>query len=149
MDTDVFYTDGLRFSCTQCSRCCRHDSGYVFLSENDVNALTNRLGVSRERFIEEYCVWAPAGLGHHLSLSEQENHDCVFWRDGGCSVYEDRPTQCRTYPFWEHIVTDSTGWERERRECPGIDIGRRHSFFEIRNDLAARVRNRPIRKGGR
>lgn len=99
--------------------------------------------------MERYCVWVPAGLGEHLSLAEQENHDCVFWRDGGCSVYEDRPTQCRTYPFWEHIVADSAGWDRERRECPGIDIGRRYSFFEIRNKLAARVRNRPVHKGAR
>ncbi|MFP4152966.1 MAG: YkgJ family cysteine cluster protein [Alkalispirochaeta sp.] len=146
MAGDAFYTEGLRFSCTQCSRCCRHDSGYVFLSESDLAALMRSTGLNRDEFIERYCLWVPFGENGHLSLTEQSNHDCIFWRDGGCSVYDDRPAQCRTYPFWEHILENEESWSRESRECPGIGVGRTHSFFEIRNSVALRVRNRPVRR---
>lgn len=103
-------------------------------------------GLNRDEFIERYCLWVPFGENGHLSLTEQSNHDCIFWRDGGCSVYDDRPAQCRTYPFWEHILENEESWSRESRECPGIGVGRTHSFFEIRNSVALRVRNRPVRR---
>jgi uncharacterized protein len=147
MDDQVFYSDGLRFSCTQCSRCCRHDSGYVFLSRQDLTRLLNRLEMDEEEFIQDFCVTVPDGFGNQISLGEQENKDCIFWSDGGCSVYEDRPEQCRTYPFWSHVLESEESWNREARECPGIGIGRLHSFLDIRNSVAARVRNRPVRRG--
>ncbi len=36
---EVFYGRGLRFECTRCSRCCRHNPGYVFLSPVDLARL--------------------------------------------------------------------------------------------------------------
>jgi Fe-S-cluster containining protein len=145
MSSSTFYAAGLRFGCTQCSRCCRHDSGYVFLSENDLDALLRRLKTDRQSFIQRYCTWVPLGFGKQLSLAEQENNDCVFWTDGGCSVYEDRPLQCRTYPFWQHVLEDEAGWKREGKECPGIGIGRTYSQEEIDECLASRRNNRSIR----
>ncbi len=32
-------------------------------------------------------------------LKLKENGDCVFW-DDGCTIYPERPRQCRTFPFW-------------------------------------------------
>ena len=145
MCTSAFYTAGLRFGCTRCSRCCRHDSGYVFLSERDLDALTKRFKTNRKAFIRQYCTWVHLGFGKQLSLTERENKDCVFWKDGGCSVYEDRPLQCRTYPFWRHILEDEDGWKREGSECPGIGVGRIHTHEEIEENLAKRRNNHPIR----
>ncbi|HUX21603.1 MAG TPA: YkgJ family cysteine cluster protein, partial [Spirochaetia bacterium] len=34
-----FYQDGLRFECTRCDACCRHEPGYVFLSQTDLRRL--------------------------------------------------------------------------------------------------------------
>lgn len=145
MSSERFYADGLRFGCTQCSRCCRHDSGYVFLTEGDLNRLLKRLGISRESFVDSYCVWVPLGGMKQLSLQEKKNKDCIFWKDGGCSVYEDRPIQCRTYPFWQHLLSDQAAWLREKRECPGIGIGRTYSNSEIERFLEERRRSTPIR----
>jgi len=147
MGDDVFYTEGLNFSCTQCSRCCRHDSGYVFLSRQDIKKLTDRLKLTEDEFVDRYCTTVPFGFGHQISLAEKANKDCIFWGDGGCSVYEDRPVQCRTYPFWSHILDSEERWKNEAGECPGIGIGKQHNFIEIRNALAARVRNQPLRRG--
>ena len=146
MKDGLFYSNGLRFFCTQCSRCCRHDSGYVFLSSEDVLRLQRYFRISRDEFIHRYCRWVSIINEERLSLNEQENNDCIFWTDGGCAVYTDRPIQCRTYPFWSHVLDDSSSWERESNACPGIGIGRRISSDEIENLLLARVRNRPMRR---
>ncbi len=146
MAGETFYDQGLRFSCTQCSRCCRHDSGYVFISQQDLSRLSEGLEIPEEQVIAMYCRDVNTGMGRQLSLREKSNKDCIFWKDGGCSVYAHRPEQCRTYPFWSHVLEDEASWQREAKECPGIGIGKLHSFYEIRNKVAARVRNQPLRR---
>ena len=144
---ESFWADGLRFFCTQCSRCCRHDAGYVFLSRLDLSRLIAFVGECEADFIDRYCIWVPFGQGAHLSLREQANHDCVFWRDGGCQVYDGRPFQCRSYPFWRNTLERREYWESEANECPGIGIGRRVSAFEIEKMLQERERNLPLYRG--
>ena len=41
----------------------------------------------------------------------------------GCTVYEQRPEQCRTFPFWPEIVERKATWNRTARYCPGIGKG--------------------------
>lgn len=149
MDRPAFWTEGLRFSCTQCSHCCRHESGYVFLSPSDLSAISGFLRISDDECIEKYCRWVPFGFIEHLSLREHHNRDCVFWQDGGCTVYDARPAQCRTYPFWSTIVETEVDWMRESRECPGIGIGRRHYPEDIEAAIVKRQDSTPIvRPGG-
>ena len=69
-------------------------------------------------------------VGRRYSLTEKANHHCIFWEDG-CRVYDARPTQCRTYPFWKEVVRDSRSWNEEGRFCPGIDGGRFYDKTEI------------------
>lgn len=33
-------------------------------------------------------------------LQRGDNGDCIFYRNGGCSIYEWRPVICRCYPFF-------------------------------------------------
>ena len=140
--------EGIRFSCTQCSHCCRHESGYVFLTENDIRRLHEHLEVSRDQFISKYCVRIPFGDGFHISLSEKQNYDCIFWVDGGCSVYAARPVQCRTYPFWSPFLESRERWEQEARECPGIGIGPAFDVNEIEALLEERSRRLPVIERG-
>jgi hypothetical protein len=39
-------------------------------------------------------------------------------------VYEDRPRQCRTWPFWRYNVSSPWHWRREAKRCPGMNRGR-------------------------
>ncbi|MFW6214978.1 MAG: YkgJ family cysteine cluster protein [Alkalispirochaetaceae bacterium] len=139
-----FYKDGLRFGCTRCSRCCRHDEGYVFLSAEEVDRLCRHFGMDEDQFVAAYCKEVDFGPLRRLSLTEQENHDCIFWRGGGCSVYLERPVQCRTYPFWEGNLTSRDRWEIEASECPGIGIGPLRSAEEIEKALALRRNYPPV-----
>jgi Fe-S-cluster containining protein len=144
MPTPDFWDSGLRFACTQCSKCCRHDSGFVFLSEDDLDRLCRFTQLAPVEFVERYCRWVPFGADAHLSLTEQANRDCVFWKDGGCSVYEARPLQCRTYPFWSTIVDEERHWQQEALECPGIGIGRARDAAEIASAVASRRMKPPM-----
>jgi uncharacterized protein len=73
-----------------------------------------------------------------LSLRETAAYDCVFWGEGGCAVYEDRPVQCSTYPFWDSILDSRVSWRDEGRSCPGIGAGEPKSREYIEGCLLSR-----------
>lgn len=75
------------------------------------------------------------GTGFALCLKERPNFDCVFWTEAGCSVYEARPVQCSTYPFWSTLVETEGSWREEARDCPGIGRGGLLSREEIEERL--------------
>ena len=55
----------------------------------------------------------------------------------GCRVYEDRPRQCRTWPFWRGVVHSRERWDEEAADCPGMNGGRRFEAAEIEASLRA------------
>jgi Fe-S-cluster containining protein len=135
----LFYDEGLHFSCKQCSSCCRYESGFVFLSEKDVNLLADALQMTYNNFIEVYCRWIPFGdRMERLSLKELSNYDCIFWKNGGCTVYQSRPLQCRTFPFWQSVLRSEDAWDATKEECPGMGQGSLHSKEEIEARLLER-----------
>jgi len=142
-----FYAGGLRFSCQRCSACCRFESGYVYLSRQDVSLLRTALDMPYDKFIEKYCRWVPEWNGKsRLSLKEKRNYDCIFWskeHGEGCRVYKERPLQCRTFPFWPSIMESKDNWEMTAQDCPGTGEGELHSRDSIEKMLAKR-RMEPI-----
>jgi Fe-S-cluster containining protein len=135
MSEQSFYAAGLRFSCTRCSSCCRHESGFVYLSENDLRRLANDFGMDYKSFIQTWCRWIPFGKdSQRLSLKEKSNFDCIFWSNQ-CTVYDIRPLQCRTFPLWEPVVCSSSAWENAGGDCPGINNGELHSREDIEGFL--------------
>jgi uncharacterized protein len=128
---------GLRFACTMCGNCCSGPEGYVGFTDEEGSRLAARLGVPYDQFLREY-VPEPRGI---RSLREREGPaglDCIFLDRTGipgravCSVYEDRPAQCRTWPFWRSNLTDERAWRRAARVCPGIGHGPLHAPEYIR-----------------
>lgn len=140
MSNEPFYSQGLRFGCTRCSACCTRESGYVFLSALDMRRLARRLDLCDEEFFLEYCEVVDLEIVQRVSLVADDSV-CVFWKDGGCSVYEDRPLQCRAYPFWGVNLVDRRTWARGAEECPGIHQGRLWSREEIEEWLNERERD--------
>ena len=142
-----FYSRGLRFSCTRCSDCCRHESGFVFMSMKDVSMLASALKMESREFVRAYCRWIPSVNGtEELSLKEKSDLDCIFWAKTpveGCSVYAARPLQCRSFPFWPSVVHDKDSWEYVAWDCPGMGKGSLHSGESIEKWLALR-QNEPI-----
>ena len=117
-------SDGLRFKCMECSECCTGSPGYVWLSDADIAVLCSHFGgIKVEEFATSYCIYVEVDEGQALSLKEKIRYDCIFLENGRCSVYRARPTQCRTYPFWEEILRSAENWRSESRYCPGIGKG--------------------------
>ena len=80
-----------------------------------------------------------------LSLIEKKNYDCILW-ENGCSLYEHRPSQCRTYPFWAWIVKDKETWDDVATECPGMRAtdGRLWTYEEIEKNRQEYIANQPL-----
>ena len=143
MSESAFYSPGLRFSCERCSHCCRKESGFVYLSENDLARLAKALQMDYTAFIKTWCRWVDFGRGsQRLSLREKSNFDCIFW-DNACSVYESRPLQCRAFPFWDSTLSSAAAWEKTGESCPGINKGKLYPKEEIERLLRA-VESEPV-----
>ena len=125
-----WYHEGLTFSCTQCGNCCTGPPGFVWASIEEQHAIARRLGLPLDQFRKQYA----RRIGKRWSLEEvynpqQRGYDCVFLvRDpqtgkAGCSIYEDRPAQCRTWPFWPENLESHRTWRTVARNCPGVANG--------------------------
>jgi Fe-S-cluster containining protein len=121
---EVWYAAGLRFTCTRCGECCRGPApGYVEVDEAQIERLAAHLELTPQAFTRRYVRWLST-LGLH-SLTEKKNGDCIFWSDdAGCTVYEARPTQCRTFPFWPEVVASPEAWDEHAEACPGMTQGK-------------------------
>ncbi len=138
-EAESWFEDGVRFRCLgpECGDCCsgKHGPGAVWLGREDLQRLASHFDLSvaelRRRYVRR--------LGRRASLRERANFDCIFYRAvEGCTVYEARPLQCRTYPFWGRILASPRTWELEAEKCPGIDADdTRVSAEEVRRRLRA------------
>lgn len=130
---ETWYAEGLSFSCTRCGACCTGAPGYVWVDLGQITRLAEFRGESVEQFSRSFV----RRVGNRYSLIERPDGDCIFWeRDGGCTVYPARPTQCRTWPFWPENVETPEDWERVVQVCPGSGQGRLYTVEEIRAAVA-------------
>src|SRR5262249_9163146 len=127
----TWYSNGLRFKCTQCGNCCTGPPGYVFLTKDEIARIARFLGNADDTLPPDQL----RRVGSRYSLTERKNGDCVFLKqvDGKriCSVYPVRPLQCRTWPFWDSNLESPASWRDASRTCPGIDHGTSHKFVQI------------------
>jgi uncharacterized protein len=124
-----WFHEGLRFECTGCGDCCTGAPGYVWVNQEEISALAQRLGLAADEFERKYV----RRVGVRRSLVEFPNGDCVFF-DGGsrrCTVYEDRPRQCRTWPFWQSNVRTPETWQETCQACPGSGRGQLVTVEEV------------------
>jgi uncharacterized protein len=106
--------------CATCGgKCCRGESGYIWVKDDDIASISKFLGIGEEDFAIIYI----RKVGHRYSLNEKklgdDDYACIFFDEEKeqCGVYDVRPIQCRTFPFWEQFKKN----EKEvRDECPGI-----------------------------
>ena len=115
-----WYSDGLRFKCTGCGQCCTGSAGYVWVSPEEAEAMAAHLKITLEEFVKKYT----RRVGNRLSLLERRrgnNYDCIFLDGKRCTIYDVRPEQCRTYPWWPENTNSPQEWKEEGIRCEGIN----------------------------
>ncbi len=134
MANKPWYHEGLCFECTGCGACCTGAPGYVWVNQAEIEALAVAIGVDIETFARDYV----RQVGNRRSLVEYSNGDCVFFdpEKRCCRVYNVRPRQCRTWPFWPSNIESPERWASMAEGCPGANRGPRFTLDEIRQRLA-------------
>jgi len=128
---------GLRFACTMCGNCCSGPDGFVLVSPAEIDALAARFALTGERFIAEYTTMTSAGRSL-IERDTPQGKDCIFLDRTSipgkaiCGVYDLRPKQCRTWPFWPSVVASEDRWRLASRICPGMGSGKLHPPQQIR-----------------
>lgn len=136
----------LNFNCQGCGGCCSGESGFVFLSEEEVLNICNYLKVEKSFFLKNYTHWIKFKKAKRLSLKEEKNFDCIFLKENRCEIYPVRPLQCKSYPFWERVISSQKTWEQEKNYCPGIGKGERFIPLSKISDFILKQRNFPYIK---
>ena len=139
MSSKVFLAEGIQFQCQGSGNCCvSHGSyGNVYVTPSDRKALARALGLKPSVFTRKFCqrklgVW---------KLKDGDTKDCLFLKNKRCTVYQARPTQCRTWPFWPEVM-NAKAWNREVASfCPGVGKGRVWPVEEIQRELNAQIQS--------
>lgn len=106
-------------ACGDCEgRCCTGESGYIYVSKEEILSIAKLLELEVNEFVKKYLF----KKGYKYSIKERQNgesFECVFYdkNSNGCTIYEARPIQCKTFPFWDYYKTRV---DELKEECPGI-----------------------------
>ncbi len=131
-----WWSEGIRFECQGMGCCCtcRGKYNYVYLTAKDRRRMAEHLKLPTWKFTRTYC-----GEEDGFYFLKDIVKSCSFLTQKGCTVYEARPTQCRTWPFWPENMDRKT-WEKEVVPfCKGIGKGRLYSAEEIRKILQKQI----------
>ena len=122
---NIIKKDGFDFAfdpsgCDTCAgNCCIGESGYIWINKSEIENLAIHLDMNIDEVGFNYL----RKVGYKYSLKEKQlskdNYACVFFdlEKKCCSIYEARPTQCRTFPFWDYFKENK---EEVFKECPAI-----------------------------
>jgi len=88
------------------NKCCRHTN--MLLTPYDILRIKKRLGLSSGEFLEKYTSIHIDEKSSHpfavLQMLDDEEGKCPFLAAEGCSIYEDRPANCRYYPVGKGLM---------------------------------------------
>jgi Fe-S-cluster containining protein len=122
-----------RFECQRgCTNCCTQ-SGHVFVTEEDIVRIAAYLGLERTAFEKRYVYRSKYGA----RLTIPGPHSCHFLVEGGCSIHEVKPLQCRVFPYWPESVATRSAWKSLRRYCPGVGVGALVQIRTVREQAQA------------
>tara|TARA_Y100000741_G_scaffold173610_1_gene131579 strand:- start:226 stop:687 length:462 start_codon:yes stop_codon:yes gene_type:complete len=117
--------DGIKFECQGSGNCCvsRGSYGFVYLSLTDLKRFSKYFNLSIKEFKLKYCQNTDGFI--HLIERQSLKGKCIFLKNKKCTVYKSRPSQCRTWPFWNENMNVKIWNEEISINCPGIGKGKK------------------------
>lgn len=128
-----WYACGLHFECTGCGKCCSGpDEGYIWVTAPEIEMIAEKLKMTSQEIEFAFLL----KIGSRKTIREaRPSNDCIFLQkvngEKRCRIYDVRPNQCRTWPFWNSNLDIPDDWNEAAKKCAGINRGKRHSFEEI------------------
>ena len=155
--------ESIGFECTRCGACCKaedDDPHTATVFPDEVREIQRAGGVYDWRDVARPMPYGiegeEAGETFEWALQTDDCGDCRFYEEdadgtGACTVHEDRPLICATYPFSVDLggtsqpmgeAVDEAGMVRAH-ECEGLG---REIDREDAEELAATLKERSIRE---
>ena len=128
-----WYIGGLHFECRQCGDCCSGpDEGVIWISRLEIKLLAEHLDISESQLRKKYL----KRIRFRVSILENpQTKDCIFLKNIGgtkkCTIYDVRPMQCRSWPFWPINLDSPDDWSTAAKKCSGLNKGKLYTFDEI------------------
>ncbi|MBU0568357.1 YkgJ family cysteine cluster protein [bacterium] len=108
-------------TCKTCGgKCCRGREGYIWISMEELEKMAGARKIDVPLFSRQYL----RQVQGRFSLQERVingEHFCCFFDpiDGQCAIYQSRPKQCRTFPFWDSLKKEP---QKLLDVCPGVSL---------------------------
>ena len=114
MPDPIFERKKDAFECLKCGECCAIP-GEVYLTLAEGEKIAKLLNMDVEEFVKKHMKkrW------RQYVLNMPYRGGCVFWKDRKCMVYEARPEQCRTFPYWPELKASPENWKEIEKYCAG------------------------------
>jgi len=117
--------DGFNYSfnpsaCAACGgACCIGESGYIWVNYKEIEEIAAFLNLSVEEFAQKYLIRAKNRYSLKEFKVKELGYACIFFdvQKRLCKIYDVRPKQCRTFPFWNQFKNDT---KELIKECPGV-----------------------------
>ena len=106
------------FICQKTGQCCILP-GYVYVSSDDIQAMSKELNLSPTQFTKHFVVQKN---GWSLIASPSFRTRCFLNDQHECQVYKARPHPCKTYPNWDAIWVDDDTLIAESKTCKGLAL---------------------------
>jgi len=122
--SNIMKVDGFNYAfnpkaCESCQgKCCTGESGYIYVNKTEIENISTLLDMPIKEFVNQYLFKKM----YKYSIKEvvyNGSYECVFYdrESNGCTIYDARPTQCKTFPFWDYYKTRV---EELKLECEGV-----------------------------
>jgi uncharacterized protein len=100
------------------TKCCSKIN--ILLTPYDIVRMKKRLGLSSEEFLDRYTRMELDEKSSHplvrLKMLDDDEKRCPFVTPEGCTIYTDRPANCRYYPIGQGIMRKGTNDEPVNEE---------------------------------
>jgi len=112
--TQLTLKSGFKFRChkgVKCfTQCCRKIN--IMLTPFDIIRIKKRLNMTSSEFLDKYTQMDLDPKTSHpfaiLKMKDDEEKTCPFVTAAGCTIYTDRPANCRYYPIGQGTVRKGT-----------------------------------------
>ena len=108
-------------ACKACNgKCCRGFGGYVWISMEELEEMAGTRKMDVALFSKRYVRQAEGRMSLQECVINGEHFCCFFdFIDCKCTIYQSRPKQCRTFPFWNQFKKEP---KELFVECPGVSL---------------------------